>query len=48
MYIPEYMKNQDFDVSDNLTVDIKPLIDCQYTQHNGTTPIFGFDLNVTF
>ena len=39
---------QDFDVSDNLTVDIKPLIDCQYTQHNGTTPIFGFDLNVTF
>ena len=39
---------KDFDVSDNLTVDIKPMFDCQYTYHNGATPIFGFDLNVTF
>lgn len=39
---------KDFDVSDNLTVDLKPMFDCQYTYHNGTTPIFGFDLNVTF
>ena len=39
---------KDFDISDNLTVDIKPMFDCQYTYHNGATPIFGFDLNVTF
>ncbi len=39
---------KDFDVSDNLTVDLKPMFDCQYTYHNGTTTIFGFDLNVTF
>ena len=39
---------KDFDISDDLTVDLKPMFDCQYTQHNGTTPIFGFDLNVTF
>lgn len=39
---------KDFDVSDNLTVDLKPMFDCQYTYNNGTTPIFGFDLNVTF
>lgn len=39
---------KDFDVSDNLTVDLKPMFDCQYTYHNGATPIFGFDLNVTF
>lgn len=39
---------KDFDVSDNLTVDLKPMFDCQYTYYNGATPIFGFDLNVTF
>ncbi|MBQ8544039.1 MAG: hypothetical protein IJ434_02610 [Alistipes sp.] len=39
---------KDFDVSDNLTVDLKPMFDYQYTYHNGATPIFGFDLNVTF
>lgn len=39
---------KDFDVSDNLTVDLKPTFDYQYTYHNGSTPIFGFDLNVTF
>ena len=39
---------KDFDISDNLTVDIQPMFDCQYTQHNGTTPIYGFDINVRF
>lgn len=39
---------KDFDVSDNLTVNLQPMFDCQYTYHNGTTPIFGFDLNVKF
>lgn len=39
---------KDFDISDNLTVKLQPLFDCQYTYHNGATPIFGFDLNVNF
>ena len=39
---------KDFDISDNLTVQLQPMIDYQYTYHNGHTPIFGFDLNVTF
>ena len=39
---------KDFDISDNLTVTLQPLFDCQYTYHNGATPIFGFDLNVNF
>lgn len=39
---------KDFDVSDNLSVNLQPMFDCQYTYHNGATPIFGFDLNVTF
>ena len=32
---------KDFDVSDDLTVDLQPTIDYQYTQHNGTNPVFG-------
>ena len=39
---------KDFDISDNLTVELQPMFDYQYTYHNGATPIFGFDLNVTF
>ncbi len=39
---------KDFDISDKLTVELQPMFDCQYTYHNGNTPIFGFDLNVTF
>ena len=39
---------KDFDISDNLTVQLQPMFDYQYTYHNGATPIFGFDLNVTF
>ena len=39
---------KDFDVSDDLTVDLQPTIDYQYTQHNGTNPVFGFNLNLTF
>ena len=39
---------KDFDVSDNLTVDINPLFDYQYSQINGVDPVFGFNLNLTF
>lgn len=39
---------KDFDVSDNLTVDLDPMFDYQYTQINGTNPVFGFNLNLTF
>ena len=39
---------KDFDVSDNLTVDLQPMVDYQYTQFNGTNPVFGFNLNLTF
>lgn len=39
---------KDFDVSDNLSVDLDPLFDYQYTQPNGANPVFGFNLNLTF
>ncbi len=39
---------KDFDVSDDLTVDLQPMIDYQYTQPNDTNPVFGFNLNLTF
>ncbi len=38
---------KDFDVSDNLTVQLQPMFDYQYT-FNGSSPIFGFDLNINF
>ena len=39
---------KDFDISDNLTVDIDPMFDYQYTQIGGADPVFGFNLNLTF
>ncbi len=39
---------KDFDVSDDLTVDLQPMFDCQYSQVNGTYPVFGFNLNIKF
>ena len=39
---------KDFDVSDDLTVDLQPMFDYQYSQVNGTHPVFGFNLNIKF
>lgn len=39
---------KDFDVSDNLTVDLEPMFDYQYTQLTGNNAVFGFNLNLTF
>lgn len=39
---------KDFDVSDDLTVDLQPMFDYQYSQINGTQPVFGFSLNLKF
>ena len=39
---------KDFDVSDDLTVDLQPMFDYQYSHANGTYPVFGFNLNITF
>ena len=39
---------KDFDISDNLTVDLDPMFDYQYTQIGGADPVFGFNLNLTF
>ena len=39
---------KDFDVSDNLTVDLDPMLDYQYTQLDQANPIFGFNLNLKF
>ena len=39
---------KDFDVSDNLTVNVHPMFDYQQTLANGTNAVFGFNLNMTF
>lgn len=39
---------KDFDISDNLTVELDPMFDYQYTQIGGADPVFGFNLNLTF
>lgn len=39
---------KDFDISDDLTVDLQPMFDYQYSHANGTYPVFGFNLNITF
>lgn len=39
---------KDFDISDNLTVNLDPMFDYQYTQLNEAKPVFGFNLNLTF
>lgn len=39
---------KDFDISDNLTVELNPMFDYQYTQIGGADPVFGFNLNLTF
>ena len=39
---------KDFDVSDNLTVDVQPMFDYQHTLVNGNSAVFGFNLNMTF
>ena len=39
---------KDFDISDDLTVELHPMFDYQYSQVGGTTPVFGFNLNLKF
>ena len=39
---------KDFDVSDNLTIDVQPMVDYQHTPHNGSTPVVGVGVNVNF
>jgi hypothetical protein len=39
---------KDFDVSDNLTVDLEPMVDYQYNYATGNNAVFGFNLNLTF
>ena len=39
---------KDFDISDNLTVDVDPMFDYQYNEFNKANPVFGFNLNFTF
>ena len=39
---------KDFDVSDNLTVDLEPMVDYQYNYVTGNNAVFGFNLNLTF
>ena len=38
---------KDFDISDNLTVEMEPMFDYQQ-QINGSHPVFGVNLNMTF
>ena len=38
---------KDFDISDDLTVRMEPMFDYQQ-QINGSNPVFGFNLNMTF
>jgi hypothetical protein len=37
---------KDFDISDNLTVQMEPMFDYQQ-QLNGSHPVFGVNLNLT-
>ncbi len=39
---------KDFDISDELSVELHPIFDYQHTQINGSHPIFGVNLNITF
>ena len=39
---------KDFDISDDLSVELHPMFDYQYSQIGGTTPVFGFNLNLKF
>lgn len=39
---------KDFDISDELSVELHPIFDYQHTQINGSTPVFGVNLNITF
>ena len=39
---------KDFDVSDDLTVQLEPMFDYQYSYISGGNPVFGFNLNLTF
>ena len=39
---------KDFDVSDNLSVDLQPMVDYQYNYVTGNNAVFGFNLNLTF
>ena len=39
---------KDFDISDELSVELHPIFDYQHTQINGSHPVFGVDLNITF
>lgn len=39
---------KDFDVSDDLTVSMEPMFDYQYSNVHDATPIFGFNINMTF
>ena len=37
-----------FDISDELSVELHPIFDYQHTQINGSHPVFGVNLNITF
>lgn len=39
---------KDFDISDELSVELHPIFDYQHTQINGSHPVFGVNLNITF
>ena len=39
---------KDFDISDELSVELHPIFDYQHTQINGSYPVFGVNLNITF
>jgi hypothetical protein len=39
---------KDFDISDDLTVDLDPMFDYQYTQIDKANPVFGVNLNLKF
>ena len=39
---------KDFDISDELSVELHPMFDYQQTQIGGSNPVFGFNLNLKF
>lgn len=39
---------KDFDISDDLSVELHPMFDYQQTQIGGSNPVFGFNLNLKF
>lgn len=39
---------KDFDITDDLAMRVNPMFDYQYSNIHGGTPVFGFNLNMTF